>query len=657
VTPPAGAIQTNDGCGVSPDSNGGCNVTPSAFANIGTLSVGGTLNVVGEFGTFDTNGDPANTEARDVDWMLVTTPVGGNMRLRLAARNSANVPPSATAIFVATRIDPANPCPAAFDLALQSAACPHQQSIHVGAGTHLIAVSTAFDSAGSVANRCGPYRLTISLEPLQSAACGSATASCTSPHAGGGCENVGCCEEVCGVNPLCCTAGWDSSCVALAVSECGLFVHNCAPPAGAPSNDCVTSPRAISVGEPGVVVANANAGTDGPAPSAGLCDRPIGKDLWYVIQAPANGALTVSMCGSATVGDSVMEAYALGLNPVIDESRAQTLPELFIGCFDDTCGTPLGTETMRLIDVAQGEYYLIRIGGWYSSTASGPDAAATFTHTLETSFEHVVYTTGPQRSTLSNGAENNLGISSGCISSTQPQRWLAMPWRVPSVAGVESWNISRITAKGWTPPPTGGAPPFTNQTLHFVIWARNGSARPLDGDQRASGFSAFPTPYDNPADSAIDACHDIRTDIDLVPGDYYLTVYAGNASCGTVASNFAWFVMAPEGISLVDAQGSYFWRSATFPTPGFVRSTVSSQNTVPPGSDPNDLHNCAFDVLGSPNATPSCPADTNDDGLVDGADLTSVLAGWGTPSGDLDHDGTTNGTDLTVLLAAWGACP
>jgi hypothetical protein len=47
-------------------------------------------------------------------------------------------------------------------------------------------------------------------------------------------------------------------------------------------------------------------------------------------------------------------------------------------------------------------------------------------------------------------------------------------------------------------------------------------------------------------------------------------------------------------------------------------------------------------------------ADYNVDGIVNGADLGTLLAGWGTAAADLDGDGTTNGSDLGILLAAWG---
>ena len=48
--------------------------------------------------------------------------------------------------------------------------------------------------------------------------------------------------------------------------------------------------------------------------------------------------------------------------------------------------------------------------------------------------------------------------------------------------------------------------------------------------------------------------------------------------------------------------------------------------------------------------------DINGDGLVDGADLSALLAAWGTddPDADLDGDGNVDGTDLSTLLGNWG---
>ena len=56
-------------------------------------------------------------------------------------------------------------------------------------------------------------------------------------------------------------------------------------------------------------------------------------------------------------------------------------------------------------------------------------------------------------------------------------------------------------------------------------------------------------------------------------------------------------------------------------------------------------------IPSTPVVTP--PADLNGDGVINGADLTALLACWGGVCGDIDDDGTTGGTDLAALLAAW----
>jgi hypothetical protein len=65
-----------------------------------------------------------------------------------------------------------------------------------------------------------------------------------------------------------------------------------------------------------------------------------------------------------------------------------------------------------------------------------------------------------------------------------------------------------------------------------------------------------------------------------------------------------------------------------------------------------------FDAL---NTSPSsvCIGDIDGNAVVDGSDLTRLLAGWGGDSGpaDLDGDGDVGGTDLTILLGSWGSCP
>jgi hypothetical protein len=54
-----------------------------------------------------------------------------------------------------------------------------------------------------------------------------------------------------------------------------------------------------------------------------------------------------------------------------------------------------------------------------------------------------------------------------------------------------------------------------------------------------------------------------------------------------------------------------------------------------------------------------CPADTNDDGLVDVEDLVNVILAWGSsdPDADVNGDDVVDVMDLVAVILAWGPCP
>jgi hypothetical protein len=57
-----------------------------------------------------------------------------------------------------------------------------------------------------------------------------------------------------------------------------------------------------------------------------------------------------------------------------------------------------------------------------------------------------------------------------------------------------------------------------------------------------------------------------------------------------------------------------------------------------------------------------CPGDVTKGGTVDAADLSILLAAWGTNGQgefdtDLNGDGLVDGGDLALVLGGWGACP
>ena len=53
---------------------------------------------------------------------------------------------------------------------------------------------------------------------------------------------------------------------------------------------------------------------------------------------------------------------------------------------------------------------------------------------------------------------------------------------------------------------------------------------------------------------------------------------------------------------------------------------------------------------------PTCPADTDGNGVVDVIDLLAVIDGWGTDSSDFNDDGTTDVIDLLAVIDGWGYC-
>jgi len=62
---------------------------------------------------------------------------------------------------------------------------------------------------------------------------------------------------------------------------------------------------------------------------------------------------------------------------------------------------------------------------------------------------------------------------------------------------------------------------------------------------------------------------------------------------------------------------------------------------------------------GAERAAAQCAAaDINNNGVVDGTDLTELLSAWGTNNADADinGDGVVEGADLTVVLVSWGPC-
>jgi hypothetical protein len=410
--------------------------------------------------------------------------------------------------------------------------------------------------------------------------CTPAAGACDQVHAGGGCNIVSCCEQVCAILESCCATGWDSSCVGIAIPQCNLFVYSCTNP-GTPSNNCATSPTVLSSLPTTQPYDTTLATTDGP-PEAGCnsgnSDLPIHKDVWYRFQAAGNGTLIASNCGTSTFGgsgnfDSKIALYDLG--PNLATFDPQLLPEYFVSCNED-CNDPIFTSELSASGIVAGNHYLVRLGGYEGQSGTG-------------------------------------SIYIGIVPPPNPCDPANI---INGVAG-----INTVTADSLYPglTTTTCAFPFGTQVI--------AKAKYIKFTPAASGLITFQTCSDTSS-----AATDARQAAMTVCGDASTIIACDDDGCdtggGTIFTSKLQFNVT-AGTTYYVAVGGY---DAAW--------TGSNVEIIPP-------------------TAPACPADLNNDGLVNGADLGLLLGAWGPCSGcaaDLNADGLVNGADLGLLLGAWGPC-
>ena len=90
-------------------------------------------------------------------------------------------------------------------------------------------------------------------------------------------------------------------------------------------------------------------------------------------------------------------------------------------------------------------------------------------------------------------------------------------------------------------------------------------------------------------------------------------------------------------------------------------SSPALTDTTVCGNSPNQISGAWTDNGGNTIADVcpwDCPADVNQDGVVDVTDILALVGAWGSsgPLGDINDDGTVNVVDLIMMLKSWGAC-
>ncbi|MBL9150784.1 MAG: hypothetical protein JNM94_19015 [Phycisphaerae bacterium] len=624
----------NDGS----DVNGGCGSYGEGVQTIGTLSPTGYVAVCGNGGRY------APGSFADVDTFRFHLNAPSYVSASLVMRTPGGDP----VLGATLRLTQGDDC-ATLVTAWESSggACSTNSGpVALPAGDHTVIVSVAANAAAPCPTN---YILWLGVTESPNPLCGlGGIESCAIPHLLPGCSDLACCDAVCGIDPTCCDSTWDNACANAALAVCLDVAYTCA--GGAVPNDCVANAQPIAPGA-SVSFTTTLATTDGPTSDAGDCSG--GKDVWFRVTSPVDGKMHVSLCAGTTF-DSTLAVYRLPADGDIDPTQVFNGRRL-LGCNDEGCA-PAGSGPSALdVAVQANRDYVIRVGG--RVTAGIP---ASGTGTIEVRFSEVVYATGPTYPVLfdpSNGGAlvaTNLGFASGKVSLAQPERWLAQAFTVPAGPNGAGYLVTEVLAAGTA---SAGA---TNSTLQYIVWNRRGTAKPVDGDQRASGAVPFPIPFDDPSGSPANETHRIAVDppLPLEPGDYWLTVYAGNEEPPNVPASFSWFASAPNGINVLDRNRKPFaWRSVSFPLPGFNAFSLPSTTLKQiPIADPLDLYNTGFTICGLPNDR-ACNADLNGDDVINGGDLAILLGAWGTPGpGDVDGTGVVDGADLALMLGSWGPC-
>ena len=205
----------------------------------------------------------------------------------------------------------------------------------------------------------------------------------------------------------------------------------------------------------------------------------------------------------------------------------------------------------------------------------------------------------------------------------------------------DDWYIDSVSVSTGTPP--------ANDECSTAILV-------TDGATAFDSFLANGSTLDLPASCNEGAGVVMNADVWYL----YIPTCTGNATVSTCsAANFDTRIAAysggcPPSAGLVGcsdnaASCSSNTSSMTFPVTQNLPVYIRIGGATGGGSG-------TMTVSCTPSAPP-CPADLNDDGVVDGADLASLLGNWGLPGGDLDGNNTTDGADLASLLGSWGNCP
>ena len=460
--------------------------------------------------------------------------------------------------------------------------------------------------------------------------CGQTSESCFQPHTQGACDDLACCNAVCQIDPTCCSQSWDQLCVYAAEQTC---VTSCQPSPDPNVQEEIegcenrlNDPCYVSTGgTPESMVAGIQKrGTLGIA----VAGTPNDVDVYDIVVPDPDGdgiaKITLRFASSPTAWAAVLPGT--GCAPM-SASVAHISSALCV----DADSAP--------ICVPAGSYRIVVSAGAYPAFGGADVVCGSgniYTVKLEVSQTCAACTAG-----------------TGSCFAPKDEPGCALPTCCAAVCGVDpfccdgAWDadcVGRAASLCVTAPPANdtckGATTIRGDTATVNTAGSTLESGALTNCGQAALTRDVWLSYDADV-SGVVAVETCGTWFDTV-----VAVYRG--TCG-----------APEIIACSDdATGCTGTGASRAPFTAvcgeryLIRVGPKAGQAAPQGGDLT----VRIVRTGLPPCG-SCIGDLDLSGAVDAQDITILLSGWGSPSGDVTGDGTTNAQDVAALLNAWGACP
>ncbi len=490
-------------------------------------------------------------------------------------------------------------------------------------------------------------------EQCSMSACGPRTGPCEQPNGTPGCDDVECCELICSLDPFCCEVEWDQICADAAIAQCPSVASGacCLLPSGC----IVTTPENCKFELGGIYFGDNSTCADAPCTTGACCiDQPFGGCL-VVTEAECTfgfggvylGDDTTCDGGVCGIGACCVDGQCLLMSPANCAAMGGAYQGDGSECFPpDLCLPPGACCVNGECFLSNAEFCALSQGEFFGNGTTCDDVPCG--------------DPGPPCNPDAGPCDQANGTP-GCDDIACCELiCLADPF----CCDVEWDQICADAAiANCTPEPTGACCLLPSGCL--VTTMENCKFK-LGGIYIADNTTCDDAPC------AVGACcftQDFPT-CTVVDRDFCENVLIGEfIGDGTTCEDV---VCDGPGICCLNNGGCVFiLQSECEAQGGLFQGDDICELACPPGvcclgeaCVIVSVEECDFlggSYLGF-NATCedcACPADFDGSGDVGASDLASLLAQWGPCAGcpeDLDGTGDVNAADLAILLAAWGPC-